>query len=93
LSLWSYSNVYTDEGRTNGNGDGKELVDLLVVFGNNVLLFSDKACAFQENADPKIAWPRWYKRAIEKSARQLAGAEGFLRRFPKRVYVDMQCQT
>ena len=93
LSLWSYSNVYTDEGRTNGKGDGKELVDLLVVFGNDVLLFSDKACAFQTNVDLKIAWPRWYKRAIEKSARQLAGAESFLRRFPERVYVDKACQT
>lgn len=93
LSLWSYSNIYTDEGRTKGRGDGKELVDLLVVFGNDVLLFSDKACLFQADVDPKIAWPRWYKRAIEKSARQLAGAESFVRRFPKRVYVDKECQT
>ena len=38
LSLWSYSNVFTDEGRTAGKGDGKELCDLLVVFGNDVLL-------------------------------------------------------
>lgn len=92
LSLWSYPNVYTDEGRK-GKGDGKELVDLLVVFGNDVLLFSDKACAFHTDIDPKIAWTRWYKRSIEKSARQLAGAENFVRRFPKRVYVDRQCQT
>ncbi len=54
LSLWSYANVYTDEGRTKGKGDGKELVDLLVVFGNDVLLFSDKACAF--HAD-ESNWP------------------------------------
>lgn len=27
LSLWSYPNVFTDEGRANGNGDGKELCD------------------------------------------------------------------
>ncbi len=41
LSLWSYPNVYSDEGRSKGKGkgDGKELVDLLVVFGNDVLLF------------------------------------------------------
>jgi len=93
LSLWSYPNVYSDEGRSGGKGDGKELVDLLVVFGTDVLLFSDKHCAFQSDVDIKVAWPRWYKRAIEKSARQLAGAEGFLRRFPDRVFVDKSCQT
>jgi len=93
LSLWSYPNVYSDEGRSGGKGDGKELVDLLVVFGNDVLLFSDKHCAFQSDVDIKVAWPRWYKRAIEKSARQLAGAESFLRRFPDRVFVDKSCQT
>lgn len=93
MSLWSYPNVYSDEGRSGGKGDGKELVDLLVVFGNDVLLFSDKHCSFQLDIDVKVAWPRWYKRAIEKSVRQLAGAENFLRRFPYRVFVDKSCQT
>jgi len=93
LSLWSYPNVYSDEGRSAGKGDGKELVDLLVVFGTDVLLFSDKHCAFQSDVDIKVAWPRWYKRAIKKSVMQLAGAESFLRRFPDRVFVDKSCQT
>lgn len=93
LSLWSYPNVYSDEGRSGGKGDGKELADLLVVFGNDVLIFSDKHCAFQHDVETKVAWPRWYKRAVEKSARQLAGAESFLRRFPERVFVDKACQT
>lgn len=93
LSLWSYPNVYSDEGRSGGKGDGKELVDLLVVFGTDVLLFSDKHCEFQSHVDITVAWPRWYKRAIEKSSRQLAGAESFLRRFPDRVFVDKACQT
>lgn len=93
LSLWSYPNVYSDEGRSGAKGDGKELVDLLVLFGTNVLLFSDKHCLFQSGIDIKVAWPRWYKRAIEKSAKQLAGAESFVRRFPDRVFVDKSCQT
>lgn len=93
LSLWSYSNVFTDEGRANRAGDGKELCDLLVVFGNDVLLFSDKDCEYHSGIDVKIAWPRWYKRAIEKSAKQLSGAEKFARTFPKRVFLDKQCQT
>ncbi|WP_197733007.1 hypothetical protein [Paraburkholderia pallida] len=93
LSLWSYANVYSDEGQRGGKGDGKELTDLLVVFGNDVLLFSDKHCAFQSAERIGVAWQRWYKRAIEKSAKQLAGAENFLRRFPNRVFVDKACQT
>ena len=85
---------YSDEGRSGAKGDGKELVDRRVPFGNDVLLFSDKHCAFQTDVDIKVAWPRWYKRAVEKSARQLAGAESFLLcRFPGRVFVDQSCQT
>jgi hypothetical protein len=93
LSLWSYANVFTDEGRVNGKGDGKELCDLLVVFGNDVLLFSDKDCEYHAGTDVKVAWPRWYKRAIEKSAKQLAGAEKFARDFPKRIFIDKHCQS
>jgi hypothetical protein len=93
LSLWSYPNVFTDEGRANGKGDGKELCDLLVVFGNDVLLFSDKDCAFRGDIDVSVAWPRWYRSAIDKSARQLAGAEKFLKNYPKRVYLDKGCQA
>jgi hypothetical protein len=92
LSLWSYSNVYTDEGRK-GSGSGKEFCDLLVVFGNDVILFSDKHSKFVPHADVNIAWSRWYKRAIEKSAKQLAGAEAWLKRFPDRLFLDPSCTT
>jgi len=92
LSLWSYPNVYTDEGR-HGNGDGKELCDLLVVFGNDVILFSDKACKFTTHEDINIAWSRWYRRAIEKSGKQLSGAESWIKRFPERVFLDRDCKT
>lgn len=93
LSLWSYTNPFTDEGRSKNKGDGKELCDLLVVFGNNVLLFSDKHCEFPSHHDIKVSWSRWYKRAIEKSARQLQGAEKFIKAYPKRVFLDKACQT
>jgi len=93
LSLWSYSNVFTDEGRSNGKGDGKELCDLLVVFGNNILLFSDKHCEFPSHSDINVSWSRWYKRAIEKSVRQLSGAEKFIKAYPQRIFLDKDCQT
>lgn len=93
LTLWSYPNVFTDEGRVNGKGDGKELCDLLVVFGDNVLLFSDKDCAYRSDVDVAVAWPRWYRSAIDKSAKQLAGAEKFIKAFPKRIFLDKACQS
>ena len=93
LSLWSYSNLFTDEGRSKGKGDGKELCDLLVVFGNNVFLFSDKHCEFPLHPEISISWSRWYKRAVEKSARQLSGAEKFLKAYPTRVFLDKECKT
>jgi len=91
LSLWSYPNVYTDEGRRE-RGDGKELCDLLIVFGDDVLLFSDKHCQFPEHTDVNVAWRRWYRRAIGKSVRQLAGAQSWLERFPNRIFLDSKCQ-
>lgn len=91
LSLWSYTNLYTDEGRKNGRGDGKELCDLMVVFDKDVLLFSDKHCEFPEHHDIDIAWARWFKGAIQKSANQLHGAESWIRRFPDRIFLDRRC--
>lgn len=93
LSLWCYSNVYTDEGKTSAAGDGKELCDLLVVFGNHILIFSDKECVYTEHADPLVAWGRWYKRAVDKSVSQLLGAEKFIREHPDRLYLDKQCNV
>ncbi|MBF4989788.1 hypothetical protein [Methylophilus sp. QUAN] len=92
LSLWSFPNVYTDEGK-HGKGNGKELCDLLVVFGNDIILFSDKACKFTPHSDIEIAWSRWFRKAIEKSAKQLSGAESWIRRFPDRLFLDPACTS
>lgn len=93
LSMWSYPNLYTDEGRTQAKGDGKELCDLLVVFGNHVLIFSDKHCDFPVGPSVEIAWSRWYRRAVEKSIRQLFGAQSWITRFPNRMFLDKACQS
>jgi hypothetical protein len=91
LSLWSFPNVFTDEGRSGGRGDGKELCDLMVVFGDDVLLFSDKNCAFPVTDNLHVAWDRWYRRAVQKSANQLSGAEKWIMRFPTRIFLDAKC--
>lgn len=90
LQLWSYANVFRDQGKK-GVGDGKELCDILVVFGNSVILFSDKSCNFPTTGNVEVNWSRWYRRAVIGSQRQLSGAERWIRQFPDRVFVDRRC--
>lgn len=77
---WTYPNLFKKP--------AKELVDLMVVFRNDVLLFSDKSCAYPETGDPKLDWRRWYSRAIAKSAHQIQQAVRWLRSQPDRVFLD-----
>lgn len=93
LSLWSYPNTFTDEGvREDGASSGNEFADVLVVFGDDVILFSDKHIRFGEAVALDVAWPRWFKSAITKSVRQLYGAMSWAKRFPDRVYQDATCK-
>lgn len=91
LSLWSYPNVYRDQGRHLKIGDGKEVCDLLVVFENDVIIFSDKDCEFPVTSDLNVDWRRWFKRAIQKPAEQIWGAERWIRAHPDRLFLDPQC--
>lgn len=91
LRLWSQTNVYTDEGFKDGKGATKELCDALVIFGNDVVIFSDKHIRFQADRDLQVAWPRWYKRAVVDSCKQLHGAKSWLTRFPERAFLDSKC--
>ena len=96
LSLWSYPNVFRDQGRTcaarpDAKGDGKELCDLLVVFDNHVIVFSDKNCTFSNNGDIQVDWGRWYKKAIQGAARQIAGAVRWIKSYPDKLYLDNCC--
>lgn len=91
LSLWSYPNLHTDEDFRDGKGSAKELCDVLAVFGNDIVIFSDKHIAFQADKQIEVAWPRWYKRAVAGSVRQLQGAMNWLLRFPNRVFMDARC--
>jgi hypothetical protein len=90
LSLWSYPTPFRDQ-KVGGKGDGKELCDLIVVFGDDVLIFSDKGCAFPDSGDIKLDWSRWFRRAVVKAAEQGWGAERWLREHPERVFLDRTC--
>ena len=80
FSLWTYPNLF--------KSSAKELIDLMVIFHDDVLLFSDKSCAYPETDDPTLDWKRWYSRAIAKSAHQVHQAERWLRSQPDRIFLD-----
>jgi len=91
ISLWTFSGIYRDQGRKSCKGDGKELCDLVVVFGDHVVLFSDKHCKFPDSGNAKTDWSRWHRRTVRKSAEQLWGAERWIRDSPDRLYLDRNC--
>ena len=84
LSLWSYPNLY--------RAKGKELSDLLVVFGDQIFIFSDKTCKYPISNNPDLDWSRWFRRAIAKSAKQLWRAEQWIRNHPERIFLDKDCR-
>ena len=92
LSLWSFPNVFTDRGKEK-TGIGQELCDLLVVFGNDVIIFSDKSCEYKNTNRLQVDWNRWYNKAIGKSCEQIFGAERWIRLFSDRIFLDASCNV
>lgn len=90
LGLWSYANIHSDEGYSK-NKTGKEVCDLLVVFGEDVIIFSDKSVKFNMDIDVSVAWKRWFRGSVIDSSRQLYGAEKFIKENAQRLYVDKNC--
>jgi hypothetical protein len=84
LSMWAYQNPYFAK--------GKELCDVLIVFGDDVIIMSDKLISFGDK-EIKIAWPRWYKNAVTKSVNQLCGAFRQIKNFPENIYCDSQTSS
>jgi hypothetical protein len=91
LRLWSHPNLYRDQGRKGVKGHGKEVGDVLVVCGEDVIIFSDKACRFPASKPLPLAWDRWFRRSIDASVEQVYGAERWLRSFPSKIFRDRAC--
>ena len=85
LRFWSYPNLYRDR------GEGKEICDVLVVFGRDIVIFSDKSCAYPDSGDEVKDWTRWFRRSVWKSAQQIFGAERWIRQHPERIFLDPKC--
>jgi len=90
LSLWSYSGVCRDQSAIGGS-QGKEVCDLLVVFDDHVIIFSDKNCEFPDTGNLELDWRRWFRRAVMKSAKQIWGAERWMKSHPDRLFLDLDC--
>ncbi len=90
LRFWSWPHIYRDQ-RWGKGSEGKEVCDLLVVFDNHVFIFSDKYCACPNTDDIATDWSKWFKKAIWKSAKQVWGAERWIRDFPERLFLDSAC--
>ncbi len=87
LSLWSYPRPFRDQG---GN---KELCDLLVIMGEDVIVFSDKHCELAPDKPLEVSWKRWFRSAVQAGAKQAWGAERWLREHPERVFIDPACSS
>jgi hypothetical protein len=90
LRLWSWPNVYRDQ-RAGAKTQGKEVCDLLAVFGRHVFIFSDKYCQFPRSPSLRTDWSRWYRRAVLDGAKQIWGAERWIKEHPERLFRDAAC--
>jgi hypothetical protein len=82
LTMWSYENPFYQH--------GKELCDVLVVFGDDLIIISDKLIKFKTHEDPSVCWRRWYKKAVHQSVSQLLGAKNKIERMPNSVFINAE---
>lgn len=80
--MWSHSNIFYKK--------GKEFCDVMVVFGNDVIIMSDKLINYNSHIDEQVAWNRWYKSAIGSSIKQLNGAKKHIKQYPSNLYTNAQ---
>jgi len=71
LSLWSFPNPIGKK--------GKELCDVLIICEPDIIIFSVKEINIKESGDIELDIERWLQRAINSSAKQVYGAERYLK--------------
>jgi hypothetical protein len=83
LRLWSYPNLFEKP--------NKELTDLFVVFGKDVINFADKSCGYPNSGKSGQDWSRWYRSSITDSVHQINQAERWIRSYPDKIFLDKKC--
>jgi hypothetical protein len=71
LSLWSYA---SPKGRT----AGKEMCDILVLCGPDIIIFSVKEVKPNRASPDDVRFRRWVRGAVDESVAQIYGAERFI---------------
>jgi hypothetical protein len=74
LRMWTHPNPQRP--------NRKELCDVLVVFGQEVLIVSVKDCAIKTTGNDELDVERWLRKAVHKSVKQLYVARQRLIRMP-----------
>ena len=91
FGLWSYASVQRQI-RSHGRLVAHEVVDLAVVFGNDLVLFSEKDIAFSKHPDINVAWGRWFRESISESVTQLRGAATKMTSGKHALFLDTKCE-
>lgn len=91
FGLWSYASVQRQI-RTNGRVLAQEVVDLAVMFGDDLVLFSEKDIAFPKYDDIKVAWGRWFRASVAESVTQLRGASKKMTSGQHPLFLDAKCE-
>jgi hypothetical protein len=71
LSLWCDSNP-------RGKDSGDELCDILVVCDPHVIIVSVKEVKLKGHKSPEVEHPRWIRKAVDESVKQIYGAQRWL---------------
>lgn len=71
LSLWSFPNPIGKK--------GKELCDVLIICEPDIIIFSVKEINIKDSGNIELDIERWLQRAINSSAKQVYGAERYLK--------------
>lgn len=82
LPFWSFASPLGKK--------GKELCDMLVVCGNDIIMISVKDIKVTDHADPEVQSQRWQRDAIEGSVKQIYGAERFLEQVTEILVKDRE---
>lgn len=90
FGLWSYASVHRlliKGGRTLR----PEVADLIVLFGRDIIIFSEKDIKFPDTGDLKVAWGRWFRQSVSESVIQLRGAERYIGSGRSALFLDAKC--
>jgi hypothetical protein len=85
LKLWAIPNTFYKP--------GKEMTDLIIPFGEDIVIISDKTSRFDLETSVELAWSRWWRGAVEKSLKQLECAMRTVNQRPTSVFTDAKARV